>query len=117
MGLFDGTALQRPVLCSRCNADVKTCLCPPVEIQEPEVEPASQRLNVRVEKRKRGKVVTVVSGFGGSAAQRQQILTKLKNHCGAGGSMDENNLEIQGDHQTRVRGFLQAAGFKLLGKA
>ena len=115
MGLFDGTALERPVLCERCGADVKVCQCAPLDNKAAEVElaPDKQRLKVRVEKRKRGKIVTVVAGFTGSLSQRQEVLTQLKNHCGAGGTIDAGNLEIQGDHAQRIRKPLENLGFKI----
>ncbi|MEM7479093.1 MAG: translation initiation factor [Planctomycetota bacterium] len=113
MGLFDGTALERPVLCEQCGEDVKVCGCEPVETveAEPEVAAEKQRLKIRVEKRKRGKLMTVIAGFTGSASQRQDVFTNLKNHCGAGGSIEESQIEIQGDHQDRIREFLKQLGF------
>ncbi|MFN3192594.1 MAG: translation initiation factor [Aureliella sp.] len=114
MGLFDGTELERPVLCDRCGEDVKVCGCEPIlqVDSEPEVAPEKQSLRVRVEKRKRGKLMTVVAGLRGSQQQRQGVLTELKNTCGAGGTIDEGNVEIQGDHQERVCEQLKKMGFR-----
>lgn len=113
MGLFDGTELERPVLCEMCGSDIKLCNCEPAEGPEPEVAPAKQSLKVRVDRRKRGKLMTVVAGQRGSASQRQQLLTDLKNHCGAGGTIADGDIEIQGDHNDRVRAFLQSQGFRV----
>ena len=105
MGLFDGTALERPILCERCDLDIKQCQCPPqnTSVDEPEVALSRQQLRVTVEKRKRGKIVTVVSGFTGSDAQRKQLLKELKDLCGAGGTIDAGQLELQGDHTLRIK--------------
>ncbi|MEC8558269.1 MAG: translation initiation factor [Planctomycetota bacterium] len=116
MGLFDGTALERPVLCERCEQDVKTCACEPlIEAKdEPEVEPSKQRLRVRSEKRKRGKLVTVVSGLKGPERQRQELLTQLKNRCGAGGTLnDDQQIEIQGEQSERLRAELEQLGYRV----
>lgn len=113
MGLFDGTALERPVLCDRCEQDLKVCVCPPEQAVEPEVEPSRQRLKVRVDKRKRGKLMTVASGFTGSLRQRQTVLSALKNHCGAGGTIVDDSVEIQGDHVVRVREKLEQLKFRI----
>ncbi len=116
MGLFDGTALERPVLCERCEQDVKTCDCEPlIEAKdEPEVEPSKQRLRVRSEKRKRGKMVTVVAGLQGSERQRQELLTQLKNHCGAGGTLnDDQQIEIQGEQSERLKTKLEQLGYRV----
>ncbi len=118
MGLFDGTPLERPVPCPQCGQDIKLCGCaPPPESsadQTPEVELDRQRVKVRVEKRKRGKMMTVVAGWRGPASSRQQMLTRLKNHCGAGGTLSDDNIEIQGDHLQRVRDYLTSEGVRLL---
>ncbi len=113
MGLFDGTPLERPVLCERCGLDVKQCKCEPLKTPEPEVEPNKQRLQIRVEKRKRGKLMTVVSGFSGTDSQRQSVLKRLKDYCGAGGTLADGNVELQGDHVQRAAGFLRGEGYRV----
>lgn len=115
MGLFDGTPLERPVICDRCSLDVKECSCPPVEeaVEEPVVAPEKQSPKLRVEKRKRGKTVTVVAGLRGSTAQRQELLKQLKNECGAGGTLAEGNVEIQGNHLKRLEAALRSLGYKM----
>lgn len=115
MGLFDGTALERPVICEQCGGDTKECACVPVEPSDDvaEIEPGKQRLKIRVEKRKRGKLMTVVSGFEGSVEQRRQVLVDLKNEVGAGGTVADANVEIQGDHVQRVAKKLEQLGFRV----
>ncbi len=110
MGFFDGTPLERPVLCERCGKDAKVCDCPP-----PDVPPAKQSLKVRLDKRKRGKLVTVISGFRCSVSQLHETLSALKTQCGAGGSLDEQNIELQGDHTARVPQLLVNRGYRVQG--
>jgi translation initiation factor 1 len=110
MGLFDGTALERPVLCARCGQDVKICSCPP-----PDVPAEKQSLKVRLDKRKRGKLITVIAGFRCSEAQLQETLSALKSQCGAGGTIDEQNIELQGDHTARVPQLLINRGYRVQG--
>ncbi len=111
MGLFDGTELERPVLCEQCGLDVKTCDCQPVVQAEADVPPEKQSLRVRLEKRKRGKFMTVIHDFRGPTAQRRQFLSDIKNHCGAGGTIDDDNVEVQGDHVERITAFLLSGGY------
>jgi translation initiation factor 1 len=111
VGLFDGTPLERPIVCEQCGLPMAECPCP--EAVRADVRPESQRLKLRVEKRKRGKVVTVVSGFRCSAFQMGKILKQLKDECGAGGTLADDCVEIQGDHLARVRQRLVDWGYKV----
>lgn len=113
MGLFDGTSLERPVICEQCGGDSKLCKCPPLVKPVADTPPEKQSLKVRLDKRKRGKLVTVISGFKCSAAQLQKTLSELQSQCGAGGSLDDQNIELQGDHTARVPALLVAKGYRV----
>ncbi len=115
MGLFDGTELERPILCENCGCDIKLCHCvnETEATEPPEVDPASQVLRVAKARRKYGKVVTEVFGLAGSPKQMRQLLVELKNHCGAGGSLQDNKIEIQGDHVDRAQSKLQTMGYRV----
>ncbi len=60
---------------------------------------------VALEKRGKGKVVTVVRNVssGGGA-----LLALLKKRCGAGGTLREDGVEIQGDHRKTVEDVLSS---------
>ena len=67
---------------------------------------------VRVSREKggrRGKTVTIVSGLPLDA--REAVAGELKRHCGAGGSIKDEAVEIQGDHRGKVAARLRAAGY------
>ncbi|GAB5402673.1 MAG: stress response translation initiation inhibitor YciH [Aureliella sp.] len=99
MGLFDGTPLERPVLCDECMLPEADCKCPPKV--EPDTRPEKQRLKIRVDKRKRGKLVTVITGFSCRNEQMQATLTRLKDSLGTGGTIQDKTLELQGDQTKR----------------
>lgn len=111
MRLFEGTPFDRPPTCERCEQLEENCDCPPAT--RPDTPPEKQRLRVAVEKRKKGKVVTVIRDLA-EGNTHTQLLTKLKNSCGAGGKIkDVSSLEIQGDHADRIRQLLRELGYKL----
>ena len=56
-----------------------------------------------------GKTVTVVRGLDGDLAG---LASDLKRHCGSGGSVKGDAIEIQGDHREKVVARLQAAGYR-----
>jgi translation initiation factor 1 len=67
----------------------------------------------RDRKRRAGKTVTVVSGLRHDPATLEALLKKLKQQCGAGGTLKDGEIEIQGDHRERVAAVLAAMGYKV----
>jgi translation initiation factor 1 len=73
-----------------------------------EVNPRSPKPNVRLEKRI-GKAVTVVLGLHTYGTERlEKICKELKAKFGAGGTVKNGAIEIQGDRVTAVREWLAA---------
>lgn len=112
MGLFDGTALERPVTCERCGAVLRECKCPR-GADGAILLPAHQQPRVRREKRG-GKMVTVVSGLDAAANDLPGMLKAWRSSIGAGGNLDKvtGQIELQGDHRDRIVAELIAKGFK-----
>lgn len=60
-----------------------------------------------------GKTVTVVTGFAGiSVAEKEQLAKEMQKTCGAGGTVKEGRIEIQGDQREAVAAILTKAGFR-----
>ena len=113
MRLFEGTPLDRPPTCETCGELEEQCVCPPPEkVWAP---PEKQTARLAVEKRKKGKVVTVVRGLSAEESDLPELLTKLKSTCGAGGTLKDDIIELQGNHLDRVRGLLSDIGYRLKG--
>ncbi len=71
-----------------------------------------QLLRVSLDKRNRkGKAVTLVTGFRGSDEGLQELGKLLKMRCGVGGSAKEGEIIVQGDHRTKVLDILQNEGY------
>jgi len=64
-------------------------------------------------KGRRGKTVTTVSGLAVSGPALHRLATELKRRCGAGGSIRDGVLEIQGDHTALLADELTAHGFRV----
>ena len=58
-----------------------------------------------------GKAVSVISGLPLDEAQLAELATRLKRLCGAGGSIKEGVIEIQGEHRERLVAELCRLGF------
>jgi translation initiation factor 1 len=109
--LFAGTQFDRPPKCDRCGKLEAECECPPPP--KTWMAPEKQTARLAVEKRKKGKVVTVIRGLSAEGNDLAALLTLLKNKCGAGGTVEGNEVEIQGEHLERVREILTGLKYKL----
>ena len=58
-----------------------------------------------------GKGVSVISGIPLDAAALEELATRLKKLCGAGGAVREDVIEIQGDHRDRLVAELCKLGY------
>ena len=67
-------------------------------------------------KDRRGKVVTVVSDLHHNPQTMEAIAKILKQHCGAGGTVKEGKIEIQGDQRTKVAAKLRMMNYVVCGK-
>lgn len=76
--------------------------------------PANQQ-NLRVQasrKGRKGKTVTIISGFQTTPETLTKLLKQLKNQCGTGGAVKDDTLEIQGDHTQKLVEILIGLGYK-----
>ena len=58
-----------------------------------------------------GKVVTIVTGFRGTAADLVALGKLLKTRCGVGGSAKEGVIIVQGDLRQKVLEVLRKEGY------
>jgi len=58
-----------------------------------------------------GKGVSVITGLPLNEAQLEELATKLKKTCGAGGAVKDGKIEIQGDHRDRLVAELVKLGY------
>ncbi|MEZ6055951.1 MAG: translation initiation factor [Planctomycetaceae bacterium] len=112
MGLFAGTQFDRPPRCPVCDALESECHCPPPEVVR--TAPSSQQLRIRLERRKNGKQVTVIRGLAPDT-DFLSLLKQLKARCGAGGTVDGQTLELQGDQQAPLTATLKQLGYRVSG--
>ena len=73
-----------------------------------------QKLRVKLDTKQRaGKVVTLVDGFAGTADDMDVLAKQLKTKCGAGGSVKDGYIIIQGDYKDKVIVWLKEWGYVL----
>ena len=116
MRLFAGTPWDQPPKCDRCGRLETECECPPAPPPPPERSPpATQTARLSAQKRAKGKLVTVIAGLSEPHTDLPALLTQLKNRCGIGGTLRDDEIEIQGHHVDRVRELLRELGYRVKG--
>lgn len=83
------------------------------EVAEPDtLAPSEQKLKVTIDRKQRkGKVVTLVSGFIGKNDDLEELARILKTGCGTGGSAKDGEIIIQGELLEKVRKILIDKGY------
>jgi translation initiation factor 1 len=82
--------------------------------EEETLPPSQQKLIISLDKKQRkGKSVSLITGFVGSPDDLDNLARNLKKKCGTGGSSKEGEIIIQGDFRTRLKELLENDGFKV----
>jgi translation initiation factor 1 len=64
-------------------------------------------------KGRKGKSVTLVLGLEHNPQTIEEIAKVLKKHCGAGGTVKQGTIEIQGDQRFRITEKLKALNYRV----
>jgi len=85
----------------------------PTHAESPQKQHRGRVDIVRQTAHRGGKTVTVVTGFVGiSQAEKEQLAKKIQTACGAGGTVKEGRIEIQGDQRELIARILTDSGFR-----
>ena len=101
-------------ICPKCGWPESDCHCSSATgVNEP--VPARIKVNVSVEKRGSGKVVTRIDGLPRNREFLQALARELKKTRGTGGLAGDDFVEIQGDHREALRDLLGRRGWVVKG--
>ncbi len=92
--------------CPNCGLPKEICSCEDVAIEQ-------QLVNVRTDRRKWGKMVTIIEGIDPSSVSLDDLASELKKKCAAGGTVKKGRIEVQGNHKKKVKKYLKDKGFQV----
>jgi len=91
-------------ICPRCGLPKEACICE-------QLAKTTQKIKVTTVKKKYGKFVTVVSGINPHDVNVREVAKQLKTELACGGTIKDNNIELQGEHTKKVKEKLIQIGF------
>jgi len=95
-------------MCPACRQPVCACVCHAARAAAPA---AQGRVRVSRETKGRGgKSVTLVRGLSLDGPALALLAKQLRTACGAGGTVKDGVLEVQGDHVDKVVAWLRQRG-------
>ncbi len=90
-------------ICPKCGLPKEACVCD-------QIEKSSQKIRITTDRKRYGKIVTIIKGFQGGI-DIKQIAKDLKNRLACGGTYKDNAIELQGDHRKKIKEELVKLGF------
>lgn len=91
-------------ICPKCGLPNEACVC---EVLAKE----KQKIRVITDKKRYGKIVTLVKGIDQKSVDIKNLAKELKNELACGGTVKDNEIELQGEHVKKVRAKLVSLGF------
>lgn len=99
-------------ICPKCSQPAVRCRCKGKKKPLSSNHRHDGTIRIQRERKgRKGKTVTVISGFSCPEAELKQLASQLKNRCGSGGSVKDGLIIIQGDHRQVLLLELEKQGF------
>jgi translation initiation factor 1 len=90
-------------ICPKCGLPIAACVCS-------EIAKTQQNIEVKTEKRRFGKLITLISGFD-DGVDIKSVAKALKAKRACGGTLKNKQIELQGNHKGFIKPILVELGF------
>ena len=91
-------------VCPQCGLPKELCVCETIAKEQ-------QRIIVSIEKKKFGKINTIINGIDEKEINLKDLAKKMKTKLACGGTAKEGKIELQGNHKQSVKNILVEIGF------
>jgi len=91
-------------ICPRCGLPKELCVCETIAKE-------TQRIKVYLERKKFGKMSTMIEGIDMKEIGIKSLAKSLKSKLACGGTVKGGRIELQGEHKSRVKKELIRSGF------
>ncbi len=91
-------------ICIKCGLPKELCICETIAKE-------TQKILVKLEKKKFGKNYTVITGIDDKNIDLKELAKKLKVQLACGGTVKEGYIELQGNHLIKAKQILVKSGF------
>jgi len=91
-------------ICPKCGLPKEICVCEDIAREQ-------QKISIAVDKRRYGKMMTIVDGINPHELDIDTLISNLKTICACGGTIKDGKIELQGDHRIKVKESLEKMGF------
>ncbi len=91
-------------ICPKCGLPKEACMCESIAKSE-------QKIRVFTDKKRYGKIVTMVEGIDQKDVDIKKVAKELKSELACGGTIKDGRIELQGNHVSKVKEKLKKIGF------
>ena len=91
-------------ICPQCGLPKELCVCETIAKEQ-------QKIIVTTEKKKFGKINTIVKGINEKEINLKDLAKKLKGNFACGGTVKDGKIELQGHHKQKMIEILVQLGF------
>lgn len=92
-------------ICPVCGLPKDLCACDTLAREK-------QTILVKTAKKRYGKLVTVIKGISSSKDELNRVAKELKTKLACGGTVKDDEVELQGDHKSKVKKILSGLGYE-----
>ncbi|MFX0162923.1 MAG: stress response translation initiation inhibitor YciH [Candidatus Hodarchaeota archaeon] len=92
-------------MCKVCGLPQELCVCAQIAKEE-------QRIRVFCDKRKWGRMSTIIEGINEKDVDLNSLAKELKTKLACGGTVKDNRIELQGDHREKILEILAKMGYE-----